>query len=224
MNTIGIINPGMENYNQITGKYKNDLTNEIINQMEPVLTGQQLLSLNKCLNETLSKYEVFIEKNLNQDEDYETTNENLSTLFYKTKELEGLSPNNIHYYKTVITDNFIKFISKSIIDITTEDIREWLQYKQKTCGFYNIKSEAEERVKFLKKHDWDLKHSKITGRRNYTGNELKYIYKSHDTYQIHKILDGSIYHFGTFNSLDEAKKERDLLIKCNWDYDLLVEM
>ena len=86
-------------------------------------------------------------------------------------------------------------------------------------GRYDTEKEAMDMVDFLKQHDWDLKYAHI---RN---PEMKYIVKVRGKYQIHRINNdtGKIEHYGTFNTLEEAQAERDLYVRCNWDWDLIVE-
>lgn len=85
-------------------------------------------------------------------------------------------------------------------------------------GVYDTEEEAKNMVAFLKQHDWDLKYAHI---RN---PKMKYILKVGDKYQIHRINDdGKIEHYGTFNTLEDAQKERDLLVSCNWDWDLICD-
>lgn len=52
----------------------------------------------------------------------------------------------------------------------------------------------------------------------------KYIYQDNVGYSIRKIIDGEIIHFGWFRTLDEAIVERDLLIKCSWDFETLCNL
>ncbi|MBR3213186.1 MAG: hypothetical protein IKF79_01605 [Methanosphaera sp.] len=51
----------------------------------------------------------------------------------------------------------------------------------------------------------------------------KYIRKLQGYYCIQKIVNGKFEHFGSFKTLEDAVKERDLLIQCNWDFDALCE-
>lgn len=61
--------------------------------------------------------------------------------------------------------------------------------------------------------------------RNKKHNLPKYIQRNMvGSYQIIKKFKGKSEHFGTFHKLDDAVDERNKLIKCDWDYDLLVEM
>ena len=55
-------------------------------------------------------------------------------------------------------------------------------------------------------------------------NPLKYIQKTPaGNYRIEKWVKGKSEHYGTYTTLFDAILERDLLIKYNWDYDLLCE-
>lgn len=53
----------------------------------------------------------------------------------------------------------------------------------------------------------------------------RYIYqKEENTFHIQKRDEnGNLNYFGSFNTLEEAKKERDICITCNWDMDCIVE-
>lgn len=42
-------------------------------------------------------------------------------------------------------------------------------------------------------------------------------------YYIQKYIAGKIIHYGTFDTLEEAIRERDVCVECDWDYDLIVE-
>ena len=58
--------------------------------------------------------------------------------------------------------------------------------------------------------------------RKYTMKYPKYICRNGNKFQIHKMLDGKIESFGTFSNIDDAIKERDLLINADWDYENLL--
>lgn len=55
------------------------------------------------------------------------------------------------------------------------------------------------------------------------GRYGKYITKNGNRYVIQKCNDGELEFINSFTSLEEAQKERDLLVKYDWDYGLLVE-
>ena len=53
----------------------------------------------------------------------------------------------------------------------------------------------------------------------------KYIQqKTPNSFQVYKDFPDGRKCFGHFRSLESAQKERDLLIKYNWDWDLMVEL
>ena len=86
-------------------------------------------------------------------------------------------------------------------------------------GSYDTEQEAKDMVDFLKRHDWDLRYAHI---RN---PETKHIVKSHGKYHIkHFNKDtGKLEHYGTFSTLEEAQAERDLYVRCNWDWNLICD-
>lgn len=52
----------------------------------------------------------------------------------------------------------------------------------------------------------------------------KYIQKQGENkFIIIKCIDGQRTSFGVFNRIEDARNERDICVKCNWDFDLIVE-
>lgn len=84
-------------------------------------------------------------------------------------------------------------------------------------GIYDTEEEAKNMVAFLKHHNWDLRYAHIHN------PETKHIVKSHGKYHIkHFNKDtGKLEHYGTFSTLEEAQAERDLYVRCNWDWELI---
>ena len=84
-------------------------------------------------------------------------------------------------------------------------------------GIYDTEEEAKNMVAFLKQHNWDLHYAHIHN------PETKYINKHHEIYQICRFNKdtGKTEYYGSFHTLEEAKAERDLLEKCNWDWELI---
>lgn len=66
-------------------------------------------------------------------------------------------------------------------------------------------------------NNWNKEY--IPHKKTITGE--KYIYRDYVGYCIRKIIDGRNTHFGWFRTLKEAIHERDLLIKCDWDFETL---
>lgn len=55
------------------------------------------------------------------------------------------------------------------------------------------------------------------------GDPNVHIKKQNGKYLLNKTIDGKIESFGVFNTLEEAQKEREWCIKCDWDWDCIVE-
>lgn len=53
--------------------------------------------------------------------------------------------------------------------------------------------------------------------------ETKHIRQRGDDFVIVKDINGQRNYYGTFHNLDDAKKERDICIACNWNMDHIVE-
>ena len=85
---------------------------------------------------------------------------------------------------------------------TFHDYNEAINYRDK-C----VRENWDESL-ILRKHNPDMKYIKKTRNGRYT---------------INKRINGKMTHFNTFTNLIDAINERDLLIKYNWDYDLLCE-
>lgn len=93
--------------------------------------------------------------------------------------------------------------------------------KSKHFGTFKTLKEAIEFRDYCVWNDWNVESKRL-----YNTNELfKYIGKHHSGhYYVYKDIGKKREYFGTFNSLDDAVCERNNLLECNWDFDLLVEM
>ena len=118
-------------YQEIIGQAKIDLTNDIIDHMAQHISGSQLLILNKVLDETLNKYEVFIDNKIDVNEDYNEVNKSLKDLFIEAKKIVGLSPKTLIYYSDTI-DDLIEWLHVSIPNVTAETLREYFVFFQET--------------------------------------------------------------------------------------------
>lgn len=98
----------------------------------------------------------------------------------------------------------------------------YVKKNNKYYGSYNTRGEAKEAVGFFEAHNWDRKY--VEYKKYGTHSINRYITRNKcGNYFIQKYIDGKTQSFGTYKSLEEAKQERDLCIKCNWDWDLIVE-
>ena len=85
-----------------------------------------------------------------------------------------------------------------------------VNYKHRVLGTGRSLIEA------LMMRDW----CRVHGWRKFAGG-LRYIHRrSNGSFRIVKDNE----HYGTFDTLEKAMHERDCLVKCDWDYDLLVEL
>ena len=103
-------------------------TDEILSRMDKYLTGSQLYELNKVLNDEFNKV-TFTKKKENLHYDIESENRHILNEFLNMKRLEGLSQRTLDRYDYDIW-NMFQHINKHYNDITTDDIREYLQYAQ----------------------------------------------------------------------------------------------
>ena len=137
---MGILDIGLTTHNkyqEISGQAKIDLTNEVIDLMSNHISGTQLLTLNKVLESTLEKYEVFIDNKIDVNEDYQEINKSLKELFIEAKRIQGLSSRTLTFYESTI-NHFIEWLHISIPNVTAEDMRDYFVYRQKESGMTNI--------------------------------------------------------------------------------------
>lgn len=107
---------------------KEKLVNTIIQEMLPFLNNAQISKLQKVLNYEFEKLEIKI-KNSNSLEIQ--SNSNLINLFISAKRIEGCSEKSLKYYQTTL-EKMIDNIKKSIQEITTNDLRDYLTTYQNT--------------------------------------------------------------------------------------------
>lgn len=108
---------------------KTELTNNILEDSSRYLKGSQIQELNKTLNKHFERYEIFVQKEMNLNENYEEENQRILDTYLSNKTLEGLSPNSLSYYKLVLS-NFLKVVGMPLADVTTQDMRNYLTYYQ----------------------------------------------------------------------------------------------
>ena len=120
------VNP-VSKYQEISGQAKIELTNDIIENMANEISGKQLLILNKVLDETLTKYEVFIDNKIDVNENYQEVNQSLLQLFLKAKKVAGLSPRTLARYEQDIK-RFYEYLPVSIHNCEADTIRDYLSW------------------------------------------------------------------------------------------------
>lgn len=104
------------------GKFmKSEIVFNIQNQMKSVLNQGQYLKLTNVLLKTFDEIEVINYSN----EFVELDNWKLLEFFLEAKKIEGCSLKTISYYEMIIC-KLLKVMDKSVENITTNDIREYL--------------------------------------------------------------------------------------------------
>ena len=91
--------------------------------MEPFLTASQIACLEKVLNQELKAYEIH--ESINDLALQIRENNELVQAFISAKKIEGCSDKTLHYYQSSI-EHLLEVVNKSITDITTNDIRNFL--------------------------------------------------------------------------------------------------
>lgn len=109
---------------------KTQLIHEVCQQMKPHLSTEQNRILEMTLSHALSKFFISdADQNISQKEaEYNTS---LIDLFIAAKKIEGCSENTLRYYSNTLT-TILNTVSKSITDITTNDLRLYLSDYQNT--------------------------------------------------------------------------------------------
>ncbi|MGL4847568.1 MAG: site-specific tyrosine recombinase/integron integrase [Clostridium sp.] len=102
-----------------------DKVRSIEKEMKKVLNKEQMRMLSKVLVENLGSVKK------------EEKEINYCFKFISAKKVEGCSEKSIKYYKTTI-EKVVQEIGKKVVEITTEDIREYLFNYQKESGCSKI--------------------------------------------------------------------------------------
>lgn len=110
-------------------KAKTDLTNNILEDASHYLKGSQLMELNKTLNKHFQGYEIYVEQDIDLHKNYKEENKAILDIYIENKQLEGLSPSTLSYYKDTI-ETFLEYVDKPLSDITTQDVRDYLAFRQ----------------------------------------------------------------------------------------------
>ena len=106
-----------------------NLINEVEQAMLNLLDNEQLIQLRKVLDYTFRNV-VVTQK---QSSSTESNNVTLLSNFIAAKKVEGCSVNSLAYYQSTI-NNALKKISKEVLHITTDDLRQYLNNYQIDSG------------------------------------------------------------------------------------------
>lgn len=119
--------------NQLVMEGRRRATEDILEKMDDVLTGKQLLELNHVLNDEFNRVEFIpIEKEIC---DFESENRRLLKAFIDAKTVEGLSERSLYKYNRDI-GKLLDWLTDSLANTTTQDIRDFFTYYQglKNCS------------------------------------------------------------------------------------------
>lgn len=105
---------------------KNQIINEIKQQMLPVLNNFELEKLQTALNLCLENYEIAEIKSENVSN---YNNQHFIDLFLGAKKIEGCSYKTLKYYRATI-NNTLNSINKEVKNIVTDDLRKYLTKHQ----------------------------------------------------------------------------------------------
>lgn len=100
---------------------KQELMNEVLQQMLPYLDNAQLKQLKQVLEFSLFNYEVFGPEVKTENDDSNA----LITMFIAAKRIEGCSDKTLKYYQTTIVA-MVETLNKNVRHILTEDLRTYL--------------------------------------------------------------------------------------------------
>lgn len=117
-----------EYYYEKDNSQKELLIDNILYDLELLLNGRQINQLNKTLNHILGDYDILSADEEIKIENVEEFNNDLINRFKSIKKLEGLSPLSIEGYTREI-HSFLKFYEQPLVNVTGEDIKEYLTYK-----------------------------------------------------------------------------------------------
>lgn len=105
---------------------KNQIINEITQQMLPVLNNFELEKLQTALNLCLENYEI---AEIKSDNVSNYNNQYFIELFLGAKKIEGCSYKTLKYYRATI-NNTLNSINKEVKNIVTDDLRKYLTKHQ----------------------------------------------------------------------------------------------
>lgn len=94
------------------------------------------------------------------------------------------------------------------------EIRKRIGDKLVYWGSYPTLEEAQLHKAYYIGKNWEVNPS-------FKANQ--HIIQKGKTYIVMKTINHKKVSFGTFNTLEEARHERDICLACNWDYDLICE-
>ena len=135
---------------------KQELVNEVLQQMLQCMDNAQIKHLEKVLKHTLFYYDVQRNDSTDNKESVD-----LEMAFIAAKRIEGCSDKTLRYYKKTI-DTMLERIGKEIIHISTDDLRKYLTNYQMEKGLSKVTVDNVRRIlssffSWLEDEDYILK-------------------------------------------------------------------
>lgn len=135
---------------------KQELVNEVLQQMLQCMDNAQIKHLEKVLKHTLFYYDVQRNDSTDNKESVD-----LEMAFIAAKRIEGCSEKTLRYYKKTI-DTMLERIGKEIIHISTDDLRKYLTNYQMEKGLSKVTVDNVRRIlssffSWLEDEDYILK-------------------------------------------------------------------
>lgn len=126
-----------------TDEYLSDINNmkliidTIVYACKDFMSGNELVMLNNALNEVLCKYEIISDDITKKYDNYDESNKDLLEKYMRAIAIEGKSERTLKYYRDTF-EFFLKWTSKPIQEVTSQDIREYLFFRDETGKVSNV--------------------------------------------------------------------------------------
>lgn len=156
---------------------KNQIINEITQQMLPILNNLELEKLRTALNLCLENYEISEIKSENVSN---YNNQYFIELFLGAKKIEGCSYKTLKYYRATI-NNTLNSINKEVKNIVTDDLRKYLtkhqeEYSSSRVTIDNIRRILSSFFAWLEDEDYIVKSPVRRIHKIKTGTNIKETY------------------------------------------------
>jgi len=173
----------------ISAEAQRRATEDILDKMDNVLDGNQMLKLNRILNQEFNKVTLTMKKE-DIHLDWETENIHIVKEYFKAKSVEGLSKKTLISYKRTY-NSFFTYMRKHYSLITTDDIREFLDWYQglNNCSLItldNVRKNLSSLFAWMHKNDYIFKNP-MTRIKKIRGQ--KKVKKAFTDYELEKLRD-----------------------------------
>lgn len=119
------------------------IINEICNEVSGIVDYDKVKNLKNKLIVILNEYSIIKECNA-LSTDVKSDDVKAYQMYFISKKIEGLSEKTLKTYKYIV-DEFLRFINKSLDDITTNDVRYYLAYTQERSNCSNSYNDTRRR-------------------------------------------------------------------------------